>query len=110
MASCLLCWLKTSGGKGLRFVGPLKRNDDHAVINDSSEALVQNLAETIPSRFFAKSGAGNWVCKIFVDYLRNGHGATTAAAFSARSRPGLGVSIPVGWDQLASLKGGAQWK
>jgi bifunctional non-homologous end joining protein LigD len=59
--------------------------------------------------FVAKSGGTNRVGKIFIDYLRNGHGQTTAAAFSARSRPGLGVSMPVSWDQLMQLKGGAQW-
>ncbi|CAM3695352.1 Bifunctional non-homologous end joining protein LigD [Roseateles saccharophilus] len=47
--------------------------------------------------------------KIFIDYLRNGHGQTTAAAFSARARPGLGVSVPISWDQLGALKSGAQW-
>ncbi|MDR7296355.1 hypothetical protein J2X16_001694 [Pelomonas aquatica] len=45
----------------------------------------------------------------WVDNLRNGHGQTTAAAFSARARPGLGVSVPISWDQLGSLKSGAQW-
>ena len=70
---------------------------------------MQHLAQTIPSRFVAKSGAANRVGRIFVDYLRNGHGATTAAAFSARARPGLGVSMPVAWEQLPALKGGAQW-
>ena len=47
--------------------------------------------------------------KVFVDYLRNGFGATTAAAFSARARAGLGVSMPLSWDQLPALKSGAQW-
>ena len=56
----------------------------------------------------AKSGPANRKGKLFVDYLRNGHGATTAAAFSARARPGLGVSTPISWDQLAKLKSGAQ--
>jgi bifunctional non-homologous end joining protein LigD len=70
---------------------------------------VQHLARAIPQRFVARSGGANRVGRIFVDYLRNGHGQTTAAAFSARSRPGLGVSMPVSWDQLMSLKGGAQW-
>jgi bifunctional non-homologous end joining protein LigD len=70
---------------------------------------VQHIAKTIPSRFVAKSGASNRVGKIFVDYLRNGHAATTAAAFSARARPGIGVSMPIEWDQLGALKSGAQW-
>ena len=51
----------------------------------------------------------NRVNKLFVDYLRNGHGATTAAAFSARARPGLGVSMPISWDDLPKVKSGAHW-
>jgi bifunctional non-homologous end joining protein LigD len=49
------------------------------------------------------------VGKLFVDYLRNGHGATTAAAFSARARPGLGVSMPIAWEDLPKLRSGSQW-
>jgi bifunctional non-homologous end joining protein LigD len=59
--------------------------------------------------FVARSGPANRVGRIFIDYLRNGHGQTTVAAFSARARPGLGVSMPVSWDQLSELKSGAQW-
>jgi bifunctional non-homologous end joining protein LigD len=102
-------WLKTSGGKGLHVVVPLAPKLDYDTVKDFSQAVVQHLARTIPSRFVAKSGAGNRVGKIFVDYLRNGFGATTAAAFSARARPGLGVSMPLAWDQLPELKSGAQW-
>jgi bifunctional non-homologous end joining protein LigD len=46
---------------------------------------------------------------VFVDYLRNGMGQTTVAAFSARARPGMGVSMPVSWGQLDAMKNGAQW-
>jgi bifunctional non-homologous end joining protein LigD len=105
----LRSWLKTSGGKGLHVVVPLAPKLDYDTVKDFSQAVVQHLARTIPSRFVAKSGASNRVGKIFVDYLRNGFGATTAAAFSARARPGLGVSMPVAWDQLMELKSGAQW-
>jgi bifunctional non-homologous end joining protein LigD len=49
------------------------------------------------------------VGKLFIDYLRDGHGAKTAAAFSTRARPGLGVSMPINWDQLCEIKSGAQW-
>jgi bifunctional non-homologous end joining protein LigD len=44
-----------------------------------------------------------------VGYLRNGFAQTTACAFSARARPGMGVSMSVSWEQLPELKGGAQW-
>jgi bifunctional non-homologous end joining protein LigD len=105
----LAAWLKTSGGKGLHVVVPLAPRYDYDTVKGFSQAVVQHLARTIPSRFVAKSGPANRVGKLFVDYLRNGHGATTAAAFSARARPGLGVSIPVDWDQLQTLRSGAHW-
>jgi bifunctional non-homologous end joining protein LigD len=105
----LRAWLKTSGGKGLHVVVPIAPRQDWDTVKDFSQAVVQHLADQIPDRFVAKSGPANRVGKIFVDYLRNGHGATTAVAFSARARPGLGVSMPVTWEDLPSLKSGAHW-
>ena len=102
-------WLKTSGGKGLHVVVPLGQKHDYETVKRFSQLMVQHLARVIPDRFVAKSGPANRVGKIFVDYLRNGHGQTTAAAYSARSRPGLGVSVPVAWEQLSELKSGAHW-
>jgi Predicted eukaryotic-type DNA primase len=67
------------------------------------------MAATIPERFVAKSGPKNRVGRIFVDYLRNGFGATTACAWSARARPGLGVSVPCDWDELGTITSGAHW-
>ncbi|MEP6771276.1 MAG: DNA ligase D [Polaromonas sp.] len=105
----LSSFLKTSGGKGLHVVVPLKRQHDFDTVKDFSHALVLHLAAVIPQRFVAKSGPRNRVGKIFVDYLRNGFGATTVAAWSMRARPGLGVSVPVDWEELASLTSGAHW-
>ncbi|MBN8508561.1 MAG: DNA ligase D [Burkholderiales bacterium] len=105
----LRSWLKTSGGKGLHVVVPLTPRADWEVVANFSQAVVQRLARVIPQRFVAKSGSANRVGRIFVDYLRNRHGATTAAAFSVRARPGLGVSMPVAWDDLGTLKRGDQW-
>jgi bifunctional non-homologous end joining protein LigD len=67
------------------------------------------MARTIPQRFVARSGPKNRVGKIFIDYLRNGQGATTVCAWSARARPGLGISVPVTWAELPSLRGGDHW-
>ncbi len=105
----LSSFLKTSGGKGLHLVVPLKRLHEWDPVKDFSQAIVQHLAQTIPQRFVAKSGPKNRVGKIFVDYLRNGFGATTVCAWSARARPGLGVSVPLAWDELDHLTSSAQW-
>ncbi len=105
----LASFLKTSGGKGLHVVVPLTPRADWDTVRGFSEAVVQHLAKTIPDRFVAKSGPSNRLGKVFVDYLRNGHGATTAIAFSARARHGMGVSMPIAWDALGALGSGAEW-
>lgn len=105
----LPAFLKTSGGKGLHVVTPIKRLHDRETVKGFSRAVVQHLASTIPQRFVAKSGPRNRVGKIFVDYLRNGFGATTACAWTARARPGMGVSVPVAWRELEQLTNGAHW-
>jgi bifunctional non-homologous end joining protein LigD len=102
-------FLKTSGGKGLHVVVPLKPKLDWDTVKDFSHAVVDHLAKTLPERFSAKSGAKNRVGRIFIDYLRNGRGATTVSAWSARVRPGLGISVPVRWEELLTLKSGSHW-
>ncbi len=105
----LPAFLKTSGGKGLHVVVPIQRRHGWDAVKGFSQRVVQHLAATIPDRFVAKSGPRNRVGKIFVDYLRNGRGATTVAAWSARARPGMGISVPVTWADLPQLTGGAHW-
>jgi bifunctional non-homologous end joining protein LigD len=105
----LQAWLKTTGGKGLHLFVPLRPEFDYATVKAFSEAVVVHMARTIPQRFVAKSGPRNRVGRIFIDYLRNGWVQSTAEAYSARARPGLGVSMPVRWEQLAQLTGGDHW-
>lgn len=105
----LQCFLKTSGGKGLHIMVPLSARAEWDAVRGFAQDVVTHMARTIPDRFVSKSGPRNRVGKIFIDYLRNGVGATTAAAFSARARPGLGVSVPVSWDELPELTSAAQW-
>ncbi len=105
----LNAWLKTSGGKGLHVIVPLRKQYDWETIKSFSQAIVQHLAQALPQNFVAKSGPKNRIGKIFVDYLRNGFGATTVAAWSARARPGMGVSVPLAWDELSRITSSAQW-
>ncbi|RDU97577.1 DNA ligase D [Trinickia dinghuensis] len=105
----LQSWCKTSGGKGLHVVVPLARHAGWDEVKAFAHAAAQHMAETLPDRFSAKMGAQNRRGRIFVDYLRNNRGSSTVAAFSPRARPGMGVSVPIAWDELADTTGGAQW-
>jgi bifunctional non-homologous end joining protein LigD len=105
----LPAFLKTSGGKGLHVVVPIKPQHDWDTVKGFSSLVVEHMSRTLPDRFSFKSGPKNRVGKIFIDYLRNGRGATTAAAWSARARPGMGISVPVAWSELEHLRGGDHW-
>jgi bifunctional non-homologous end joining protein LigD len=105
----LQSWCKTSGGKGLHVVVPLARHGGWDEAKAFAQAAAQHMAATLPDRFSAKMGAQNRRGRIFVDYLRNNRGSSTVAAFSPRARPGMGVSVPIAWDELAETTGGAQW-
>ncbi|HEY8878306.1 MAG TPA: non-homologous end-joining DNA ligase [Roseateles sp.] len=105
----LRSWLKTSGGRGLHVVVPLTARWPTEIVRRFSEAVVQRLAAAHPQRFVARSGAAHRVGRIFIDWLRNGEGATAVAAYSLRARPGLGVAMPIHWSELADVEGAAQW-
>jgi bifunctional non-homologous end joining protein LigD len=96
----LACFLKTTGGKGLHAVVPLRRTVDWDTARQFSKAVAQQLESAQPDVFVATMSKAKRGGRIFVDYLRNSDGATAIAAFSARARPGAPVSMPVAWDVL----------
>ena len=102
-------WLKTTGGKGLHVFVPLRPLLPYPQVKAFSEVIARHLADTLPQLFVAKSGPRNRRGRIFIDYLRNGWVQSTAEALSARARPGLGVSMPLAWDQLDDVSGGSHW-
>ncbi|SAL32336.1 DNA ligase D [Caballeronia concitans] len=105
----LASFCKTSGGKGVHVVVPLAKQAGWDEMKGFSQAVAQHMAKTLPKLFSAKMGMQNRRDKIFIDYLRNNRGSSTVCAFSLRARPGLGVSMPIGWDELADTKSGDQW-
>ncbi|CAG4892055.1 DNA ligase D [Paraburkholderia saeva] len=105
----LASFCKTSGGKGFHVVVPLAKQAGWDEVKAFSQAIAQHMATTLPTHFAAKMGAQNRKKKIFVDYLRNNRGSSTVAAFSARARPGLGVSVPLAWDEVPATQAGDQW-
>ena len=54
-------------------------------------------------RFLATATKSRRNRRIFIDYLRNGRGATAVASYSMRARPGAPVALPRAWGDLTKL-------
>ena len=96
----LLSFVKTTGGKGLHVVVPIRPHHHWDIIKPFTRKLAEHLATLMPQRFTAKMAKELRGGKIFIDYLRNGVGATAVAAYSTRAHPNAPVSTPIGWDEL----------
>jgi bifunctional non-homologous end joining protein LigD len=95
-------WVKTTGGRGLHVVFPLKPERDWSECLAFSRALAEAIVAEHPKRFttaFAKRGRER---KILLDYLRNNRTNTSIAAYSTRARAGAPVSLPICWDELTA--------
>ena len=96
----LKSFLKTTGGKGLHVVVPIKPKFHWDAIKAFTRAVAQSMAHDTPSRYIATASKAARKGKIFVDYLRNDHTATAVSAYSLRARPGATVAMPVEWEDL----------
>ena len=97
----LQCFVKTTGGKGLHVVLPLRCVHTWDEVKAFSKGLADHLVRLIPDRFIANMSKQKRRGKIYVDYLRNGKGATAVAAYSTRARTGAPVSVPLAWEDLS---------
>ena len=104
----LRSFVKTSGGKGLHVVLPIKPtpwDDAKAFAGGIAEAM----ARDAPSRYTATLKKSARPGKIFVDYLRNSREATAVAPYSTRARAGASVSAPIAWEELGSLTSASRY-
>ncbi len=103
----LKAFLKATGGKGLHLVAPLDRRHGWDEVKEFARAVAGQLAEAAPERFTEVASKREREGKVYVDYLRNGRGATAVAAYSTRARENAPVAVPLAWDELsASVVGG----
>jgi bifunctional non-homologous end joining protein LigD len=96
----LQSFLKTTGGKGLHVVIPLVRRDEWDEVKAFTKAVAEKVVASEPGRYTANMSKASRKGKVFIDYLRNGRGATSICAYSTRARKGATVSTPLFWEEL----------
>ena len=98
-------FVKTSGGKGLHVVAPLKPEAQWPEVKAAMKALADGMSADSPADYVSTISKAKRKGKILIDYLRNGRGATAVAPYSTRARAGAPVSMPLFFDELGPAIG-----
>ena len=93
-------WIKTSGSKGFHILVPLNRHTGSGDVARFATAVAKLLVKRDPTRLTLEFSKADRQGRIYVDAGRNGHGATFAAPYTVRARPGAPVSAPCTWDEV----------
>ncbi len=96
-------YLKTSGGKGYHVVVPLKPAVSWEVFYDFAKRVAEVMEQKWPDRYTSNVRKAKRTNKIFIDWIRNGRGATSIAPYSIRARKGARVSMPIAWEELDTV-------
>jgi bifunctional non-homologous end joining protein LigD len=96
-------FVMSTGGKGLHVVAPLDAVHPFEVVKAWARRFAEQLVRAAPTRYVATASKARRRGKIFLDYLRNGRGASAVCPFSTRSRPGAPVAVPLAWEELADM-------
>ncbi|MGI1658907.1 MAG: DNA ligase D [Desulfitobacterium sp.] len=99
----LNAYLKTSGGKGYHVVVPLKPSVSWEAFYNFARGIAEVMEQKWPDRYTSNVRKAKRAGKIFIDWIRNGRGATSIAPYSLRTRKGAKVSMPIAWDELDTI-------
>ncbi len=103
----LQSFVRTSGGKGLHVVVPLHPPVAWTTAKPFAQSFAMTLSLMEPEKYLATATKSRRDGRIFIDYLRNGRGATSVASYSLRARPGAPVATPLTWTELSRVQSAA---
>ncbi len=96
----LASFCRTSGGKGLHVVVPLRPEQPWGSVRAWCKSFAEHLSESSPAKYLAHVKIADRRGRILIDWLRNGLGSTAVASFCPRARPGAGVATPLAWKEV----------
>ncbi len=96
-------YLKTSGGKGYHVVVPFQSTVDWETFHDFARRVAEVMEQKWPDSYTSNVRKAKRKNKIFIDWIRNGRGATSIAPYSIRARSGARVSMPIKWEELDTV-------
>jgi bifunctional non-homologous end joining protein LigD len=99
----LQSFVKSTGGKGLHVVAPVRAERGWAEIKEFAHNFVRMMEVANPKLYLTKMTKAARKSRIYLDYLRNERGATAVAPYSPRARKGVHVAIPLSWDELKKM-------
>jgi bifunctional non-homologous end joining protein LigD len=102
-ASGLTSFVKTTGGKGLHVVAPIRPGPGWAECVAFAHRVAEGLVAETPRAFTLTMAKAARRDKIFIDYFRNQRGATAVVPYSTRARAGAPVSTPITWEELGTV-------
>ncbi|MEO6093445.1 MAG: DNA ligase D [Novosphingobium sp.] len=100
----LTSYAMLTGGKGVHVIAPLTTGHTWEAHKDFARRFAEALAMAEPDRFVATMSKAKRKGKIFIDWLRNQRGATAVLPYSARSRAGAPVAVPISWGKLEAME------
>jgi bifunctional non-homologous end joining protein LigD len=101
-------FVKLTGGKGLHVMLPVAPVDWNTA-KVFANAVALSMASDEPRRYVAQVTKSLRKGRVYVDYLRNSHEATSVAVYSSRARAGAPVAAPVTWQELGRTRAGNQY-
>ena len=99
-----------TGGKGIHIVLNVKPKLEWDEFKQFSGDVAEQIAALDPKRFVANMSKAKRKGRIFIDYLRNGRGATAIAPYSPRARGTAPIAVPVSWDELKTIPAASVFK